>query len=264
MFKNIILVYKENLHNHLFEKINEIKHNFPESDFLAIEYSSIKKELFRDADLVLTLGGDGTFIKAAHLIDNSLILGINSNPETSEGALTSISINEISKLNNLIEGKFEIIERQRADVILNNKVLEEKAVNEVYIGVASQFHSSRYKIKFKDKKEEQRSSGIIVSTGTGSEAWFLSAGGKPFHYGDKKLGFIVREPYFGKKVFVPNLLHGEIFEGDELNVESTRESGGIIAINDSVYDFNIGDTVKIKISDKPLNVITFQNTETFK
>ena len=255
MFKNIILVYKKDLHNHLFKKINEIKQNFPGANFLAIEYSSIKKELFKDADLVLTLGGDGTFVKAAHLVDDSLILGINSNPETSEGALTSISINEIDRLKNLKEERFEVIERQRAEVILNNRVLEEKAVNEVYIGVASQFHSSRYKIKFKNKEEEQRSSGIIVSTGTGSEAWFLSAGGKPFHYGNKKLGFIVREPYFGKRIFVPSLLNGEIFERDELNVESTRESGGIIAINDSVYDFNTGDIVKIRISDKPLRAI---------
>ncbi len=255
MFKNIILVYKENLQKHLFEKIEEIKFHFPEANFLVVSYSSVNKELLKDADLILSFGGDGTFVKAAHMVDNSLILGINSNPETSEGALTSISIAEIDKLKNLKKGKFEIIERQRADVILNNRTLDEKAVNEVYIGVASQFHSSRYKIRFKNKEEEQRSSGIIVSTGTGSEAWFLSAGGKPFHYGDKKLGFIVREPYFGKRIFVPSLLNGEIFEGEELNVKSTRESGGIIAINDSVYDFNSGDSVKIKISDNPLKVI---------
>jgi NAD kinase len=254
-FKTIILVYKENLHKHLFEKIDEIKKNFPESNFLIIDYYSIKKELLKDADLILTVGGDGTFVKAAHLSEDSLILGINSNPKTSEGALTSITIDEIGQLKNLDIEKFEVIERQRADVILNNKLLDEKAVNEVYIGTASQFHNSRYKIKFKNKEEEQRSSGIIVSTGTGSEAWFLSAGGKPFNYSDRKLKFIIREPYTGKRIFVPALLNGEIFEGEKLNIESTREFGGIIAINDSVYDFNAGDIVEIKLSDKPLRVI---------
>jgi len=258
MFKNIILVYKKNLHNHLFEKINEIKQNFLEANFLAIDYSSIKKEFLKDTDLVLTLGGDGTFVKAAHLVEDSLILGINSNPETSEGVLTSITINEIDKLKNLNERKFETIERQRADVILNGKMLNEKAINEVYIGAASQFHTSRYKIKFKNKEEEQRSSGVIVSTGTGSEAWFLSAGGKPFHYKDKKLSFIVREPYFGKRIFIPTLLSGEIFEGEKLIIESSREFGGIIAINDSVYDFNTEDVVEVKLSNKPLKVITLK------
>lgn len=255
MLKNIILVYKKNLDNHLFEKINLIKKYFPESNFLALEYSSIKKEILKEAELVLTLGGDGTFVKAAHLIEDSFILGINSNPEKSEGALTSISINEIKKLEKLKEKKFKTIERQRADIVLNKKILDERAINEVYIGVASQFHSSRYKIKFKHKEEEQRSSGIIVSTGTGSEAWFLSAGGKPFHYAEKKLRFIVREPYFGKRVFKPTLIEGEILEGEELIIESTREHGGIIAINDSVYSFNTGDYASIKLSEKPLRVI---------
>lgn len=254
-FQNIVLIYKNNLHNHLFEKIDKIKKNFSGANFLAVDYLSIKKGLLKNADLVLTLGGDGTFVKAAHLVENSLILGINSNPGTSEGVLTSININEIDKLKNLNEDKFEIVERQRADVILNNNLLDEKAVNEVYVGTSSQFHTSRYKIKFKGVEEEQRSSGIIVCTGTGSEAWFLSAGGKPFHYKEKKLCFIIREPYFGKRIFSPTLLNGEIFEKEKLIVESTRKFGGIIAINDSVYDFNTGDVLEIKISDKPLRVI---------
>jgi NAD kinase len=255
MFRKIILVYKENLQKSLFEKIEEIKHIFSEADFLAVPYSSANKELLKDADLVLTLGGDGTFVRAAHLVEDSPIIGINSNPETSEGALASITVNEIGKLKNLNEGKFEIIERQRADVILNGNLLDEKAVNEVYAGSKRQFHTSRYKIKFKGNEEEQRSSGIVVSTGTGSEAWFLSAGGKPFHYNEKKLCFIVREPYFGKRIFVPTLLNGEISPEEKLEIESTRDYGGVIAINDSVYDFNTGDRVEIRLSEKPLRVI---------
>lgn len=112
MFKNIVLVYKKNLHNNLSEKIKEIKQNFLEADFLSVDYSSIKKELLKETDLVLTLGGDGTFVKAAHLVEDALILGINANPETSEGVLTSITINNIEKLKNINGGKFEIIERQ--------------------------------------------------------------------------------------------------------------------------------------------------------
>lgn len=252
---NIILIYKENLHNHIFEKIEDIKQHFPDSNFMVIDYSSIKKDLLKEADLILTLGGDGTFIKAAHLIEDALILGINSNPDTSEGALTSITIHELDHLKKILKGEFEVISRERADIILNNKLLDEKAVNEVYIGVASQFHSSRYKIVFKDKVEEQRSSGIIVSTGTGSKAWFLSAGGKPFHHSEKKLSFIVREPYFGQRVYVPTLLNGEIFDDERLIIHSTRHSGGIIAINDSVYEFNNGDIVEVKLSNKPLKVV---------
>ncbi|HTZ41975.1 MAG TPA: NAD(+)/NADH kinase [Candidatus Omnitrophota bacterium] len=256
MFQKIILVYKENLQKSLFEKIEEIKRYFPESDFFITSYSSVNKQLVEDADLIITIGGDGTFIKAGHLLESSFILGINSDPEKSEGALTSININEIEKLESLNSGRFNVTERQRAEVFLNGKLLDERAVNEVYIGSSYQFHTSRYKIRFRGLEEEHRSSGIIISTGTGSRAWFLSAGGKPFHHEEKKLGFIVREPYFGERIFTPKLLSGEILEGEKIEFESTRDSGGIIAINDSIYDFKRGDAAEIRLSGKPLKVIT--------
>jgi len=253
MFKKIAILLKKNLQ--VEEKIiNKIKEIFNESEIKIILFDEFEKNHAKNYDLLITLGGDGTFVRAANLTD-SLILGINSNPEKSEGALTSITINEIDKLERLKEKNFEIIERQRIEVKLNDKILDEKAINEVYVGTLSQFHISRYKIKFKEKEEEQRSSGIIVSTGTGSKAWFLSAGGKPFDYSEKKLCFIIREPYFGKRIFVPTLLNGEIFEDEILKIESGREFGGIIAINENIYDFNNGDKIEIKLSKKPLKVI---------
>ena len=261
MFKNIIVLHKENLSSDALRKIEDIKKYFPNSNFSVVNYSLIKKGQINKADLVITFGGDGTFVRAGHLVEDSLILGINSNPKKSEGALTSLNSYELDKLKEISQGEFEIIERQRADVILNGKILNEKVINEIYMGAFSHFHTSRYKIKFRGKEEEQRSSGVIVSTGTGSEAWFLSAGGKPFNYTEKRLCFIVREPYFGKRVFQPSILNGEIFEGERLIIKSLRESGGIIAINDSVYNFNKEDVVEVFLSKKPLKVIRLKTRE---
>ncbi len=253
MFKKIAILFKKNLQveERIIDKIKEI---FNDSEIKIILFDEFEKNHAKNHDLLITLGGDGTFVKAANLTD-SLILGINSNPENSEGALTSITVNEINKLERLKEKNFEIIERQRIEVKLNGNILDEKAINEVYVGTLSQFHISRYKIKFKEKEEEQRSSGIIISTGTGSNAWFLSAGGKPFGYSEKKICFIIREPYFGKRIFIPKLLNGEIFEDEALEIESVRDFGGIIAVNEVIYNFNKGDRVEIKLSKKPLKVI---------
>lgn len=255
MFRNIVLVYKTNLKNHLFEKIDEIKSYFPQSNFLVVDYDSLREELVSKADLVLTLGGDGTFVKAANLIEDAFILGINAEPNQSEGALTTITSEEITKLQEIQRNNFQTKEFQRIDVKLNGKDLGEKAINEVYIGTETQFHSSRYKITFQNKTEEQRSSGILISTGTGSKAWFCSAGGKPFDYNEKKLKFIVREPYFGKRVFTPNILKGELAENEKLTIESTRDFGGIISINNSIYQFNVDNIAEISLSKKPLKVI---------
>lgn len=254
MFKEIIVLMKQGLEiNHgIIEKIKNIFHG---SEVKIISFNELKKTNLMNSDFVITLGGDGTFVRAGNIIENSLILGINAESEKSEGALTGLDVSEIERLKEIAEGNYDVIERTRAKITLNGKVLEEHALNEVYIGAVSQFHSSRYKIKFKDAEEEHRSSGVIISTGTGSPAWFYSAGGEIFPYHEKKLGFIVREPYFGKRVFTPKILKGHIIEGEKITIKSTRHFGGILAINDSTYDFNEGDVAEIEISDKPLRVV---------
>ncbi len=254
MFKNIGIVIKHglNLNSEVLEKIKSLANK---SEIKIIPFETLQKNDFKEKDLIITLGGDGTFVKAANLIEDIPILGINAEPQTSEGALTSITAHEIHKLENIFLGKYRTIIRHRAKVILNSKILEEHALNEVYVGAHSQFHSSRYVITFKDKTEEQRSSGVIISTGTGSPAWFYSAGGKIFNHDKEKLSFIVREPYFGKRIFRPNILKGNIHKEEKLKIESKRHEGGIIAINDSTYPFNEGDIVEIELSDKPLKVM---------
>ncbi len=257
MFEKIIILLKKELQieARIIEDIQKLAGN---SEVKIIAFNELKKEDLKAANLIITMGGDGTFVKAGNLIEDSLILGINAEPNTSEGALTSLTVNEIDKLNDIFHGKFQVMTRQRARVKLNEKILDEHALNEVYVGSASQFHSSRYKIKFKEKEEEHRSSGIIVSTGTGSPAWFYSAGGEIFKHDEEKLAFIIREPYFGKRIFKPSILKGHINKGEKLIIESKRDFGGIIAINDSTYNFNTGDKVEIGVSDKPLRVIVLR------
>lgn len=255
MFKKILLVYKDGLDERGLDSLKKVEAVIERNKGDIIDYAKLTKRNLGGHDLVVTFGGDGTFVKTANLIDEQFILGINSEPNSSEGHLTSINIEQLELLKKILDGEFKIILRQRAKVKLNDKFLEEQATNEVYVGAVSQFHSSRYMIRFRDVEEEQRSSGVIVATGTGSKAWFKSAGGIPFRYDDKKLHFIVREPYFGERLFKPKFLHGEIHEGEKLVLESRRNFGGVIAINEAVYDFNHGDIVEVSLSDKALKVL---------
>lgn len=255
-FKKIVLVHKEGLEKITAQLIKDI--NGWEVDILvaSTEHKDLKKESLEGVDLVITLGGDGTFIEAANLIEDSFILGINSSPSSSEGALTSIDINEVHCLKEILAGKFNLRLRQRAEVKLNGERLNGYATNEVYIGAKSQFHSSRYVIRYKELEEEQRSSGVIISTGTGSAAWHKSAGGTEFSSEERKLSFIVREPYPGKRVYIPHVLRGDILEGEKLVIESKRDFGGIIAIGFKTYEFNKGRVVEVRLSKKPLKVLS--------
>jgi NAD kinase len=254
MFNKITLLLKHGLQLDA-SVLSEIRSLAKGSKVKIIAFNDLKKEDLSDADLIITFGGDGTFVKAANLIEDSFILGVNANPDSSEGWLIDLDISEVNKLKDLFAGQHKTLVRQRASVRLNGKLLPEQATNEVYIGAASQFHSSRYKITYKSKEEEHRSSGVLVTTGTGSTAWFAAAGGKPFACHEEKLAFLVREPYVGKRIFLPKIMKGELKKGEVLTIRSTRDFGGILAINDSTYDFNTGDVVEIELSDKPLKVL---------
>jgi len=254
MFEKVLIIAKNKDEKEYILK-SKIKEYLGYKEIEIIELSEVKKDFINNFDLIITFGGDGTFVKAANLIEDCFILGINSRPKTSEGALTTINVNEIDKLKKIQEENYEILTRERIKVKLNGRALDEHSLNEIYIGAQFQFHISRYKIKFKGKEEEHRSSGIIVSTGTGSPAWFYSAGGKIFAHDEEKLSFIVREPYFGKRIFKPTILNGDLKKGEILTIKSEKDYGGIIAINESIYDFNKGDIVEIELYDKPLKSI---------
>ncbi len=257
MFHHILLVHSEKLSKKHLSTVEKVKMMVQDRLLRSISLREVSKEHLRGADLIITLGGDGTFIKSSSLItDNTPILGINSEPETSEGMLTSILDHELETLGLILRGKYTPLERERARIKYNGTFLPELALNEVYIGTDSQFHTSRYSLTWKGKKEEQRSSGVLVVTCSGSHAWYKSAGGIPFS-ATNKLSFLVREPYSGKRVFRPNLLQGEIHGEEVISIESRRLDGGILAIDAlKTYPFNIGDHVEVSLSNNPLKVLT--------
>ncbi|MFH1248628.1 MAG: NAD(+)/NADH kinase [archaeon] len=255
MFNKILVTYNEKLSDKHLRTLENVKGILKGTNFSLAKSHHLNAELFNGVDLVITIGGDGTFIRSASFIEDALILGINSEPELSEGALTTIMENEVDFLKGVLEGRFNIEERERICVKLNGKILDKPALNEVYVGTESQFHTSRYVIEYRSVKEEQRSSGVLICTGIGSGAWYKSAGGIPFSKNEKKLKFIVREPYFGR-VYKPKILHGEIPKNEKILFECKRDYGGALSI-DSNYSFPLkkGDIAEVSILNKPLRVV---------
>lgn len=255
MFNKILVVYNEKLSEKHLSSVERVKAILHGRNFSLAKSHNLKGDFFDGVDLVVTIGGDGTFIRAASFVEDALILGINSEPECSEGALTSIKEEEILFLDDALDGKFHVEERIRIQTKLNAKILDKLALNEVYVGTASQFHTSRYIVKFKGREEEQRSSGVLITTGLGSNAWYRSAGGQPFGKNEKKLAFIIREPYFGR-VFRPSILKGEILAGEKIVLKSNNGRGGMIALDSNyTYDLSKGSIVEIELSSKPLRVM---------
>ncbi|MDD5411445.1 MAG: NAD(+) kinase [Methylobacter sp.] len=138
-------------------------------------------KLGQHCDLVIAVGGDGTFLAAARAIveyDIPLI-GINLGRL---GFLVDISPNELpDKLHHILQGHYTEEKRYllRTKIIRNGQIIhEETAVNEVVIH--RWVTPSMIEIITKIDNvflNSQRSDGLIISTPTGSTAYSLSAGG---------------------------------------------------------------------------------------
>jgi NAD+ kinase len=211
------------------------------------------KEL-QGIDVVVSIGGDGTALSASHFVEDKPLLAVNSAPATSVGALTTLDVGGLAaKLKEIAAGKFVTENLERIEVSINDKVLEHLALNEVFIASEKAYHISKYKLRIWGKEELQNSSGLIFSTGTGSTAWFKSAGGETFSPQSKFIRMIVREPYCGKsECKIMNNL--EVKEGESIEIVPLVKS--VLAI-DSIreYPLSEGDVVRIRISEKPLKRI---------
>jgi len=136
-------------------------------------------------DLVIIVGGDGTFLHAARSLESSFarVVGINMGRL---GFLSDIVPSEMrTALDDILAGNF--IEEERfllqASVLRDGgSIVEASALNDV---VAHKWHIARL-LQFEtfiDSRlvHSQRSDGLIVSTPTGSTAYALSSGGPIMH-----------------------------------------------------------------------------------
>ncbi|WKY06539.1 hypothetical protein Q1695_006597 [Nippostrongylus brasiliensis] len=132
------------------------------------------------ADLVVSAGGDGTFLTAAAAVtDKTPVIGINTDPVGSEGHLCIGGKNPPHDLiERIVSGRFRYSNRSRIRVTALNKKPDARAdcilaLNEVFVGEDEAAKVSTYSISIDDSPMvKQKSSGLIVSTGTGSTSWY--------------------------------------------------------------------------------------------
>lgn len=145
--------------------------------------------LWRKINLVVVLGGDGTYLRAASHIEGRKIplLGFNMG---SLGFLTNFSSDQIQQvLEKTLEGKMELQSRTilEAHIVRNQKKISTfLALNDIVIerGSFSQLiNTTIYSENF--FVSQVKADGLIIATPTGSTAYNLAAGG-PLIYPDSK------------------------------------------------------------------------------
>lgn len=155
--------------------------------------SSPKADLGKQADLLITFGGDGTLLSIARTApDDVPIIGVNMG---TLGFLTEIQVEDFpAVLDRVLSGDYTFEERITLDVVVTgesgerrSRVINDAVINksalarivQMWARVGGQFVSSF------------RADGLIVSTPMGSTAYNLSAGG-PIVY--PSVGAIVLTP----------------------------------------------------------------------
>jgi len=212
---NVLVVYTKN------DKAIDIVRNSLRKrniNFKCIERSRLNKSAFRNKNLIIAVGGDGTFLR--------------TDPDRKEGFFMSSCKNDFDKkFKMFLKNKFYIEKLTRLKSRINKKEIC-PALNEVFIGNKIPYKTSHYKVFLDHKNEEQKSSGIIVSTGAGSNAWLKSAGVKPFSSCSKKFYFI--------------------------KIKSGMDNGIVAVDSNKEYKFNKGSVIEITISKNPIKLVRFK------
>lgn len=222
-----------------------------------IEYKSIARADLRESvdeyDLVISVGGDGTFLDLSHSVHTIPQLGINSATNTSFGHFCLGNVENVQSVFDRIEsGEIQPSPLLRLEMVLNGSPLPELVLNEVLVCHSNPAGTSRYRIKIGDTMEEQRSSGIWIGTPAGSTGSLKSSGGIIQPIINQQFQYMVREAWTrpGQKF---DLTHGLLERDQEIHMSSMMRTGALYIDGSHIdYSFSLGDELTIRVAKSDL------------
>ena len=209
------------------------------------------------ADMALSIGGDGTFLKAASRVGEKEIpiLGINTGRL---GFLAAISPDEMEEtFDEIYQGKFIAEPRRVLKLTCENNILKGNpyALNEV--AVLKRDSSSMITIKAYVNNELlniYQADGLIVATPTGSTGYSLSVGGPVVAPGCDCLVLSPIAPH--NLTMRPVVVPGESTLSFKV---STREKRALVTLDNRNYQVEDGATFKVSKSKNSVFLVRLQN-----
>jgi NAD kinase len=252
--KHVLIVYQEGQLQKVLPKIKIILHK-RNITFSKIEREKLSSKCYT-CELVIVVGGDGTFLRASHYNKNKPMFGINPAPKYKEGFFMQTNLDNFEKpLKKILDEKFETIDILRLKASIDNKKVTELALNDFYIGAIKAYSVFNYNLKFGNKTEFQRGSGIVIGTPAGSTAWTKSAGGEILKITDKKFQFVARELYEANLTKNYKLRKGVLSKDQILEIQCKCPGILIVDCVGHEYETFVGSIVKISVSNYPLKYI---------
>ena len=154
-------------------------------------------------DLIVTLGGDGTVLNASYFLQNNAttIAGIRSSPH-SVGKLCAFDYSQLEHFATCLQAGGEMrrveLQRLRAEITCNRtgkKRLSKAVLNDFLYTNDNPAAMTHYVIKYAQRWESHKSSGVWIATAAGSSAALQAAGGRSTDVASGTFQFQVRELY---------------------------------------------------------------------
>jgi len=200
------------------------------------EYSSSDKEIIKNSDLLISVGGDGTMLSNSkkYGINGIPILGINLG---NLGFLTDIQTEDLElRLMDVLKGKYVLDERPFLKAFLDSKELNSTALNEIVLHSGSVAKMIEYRLFINSSfVYSQKADGLIIFSPTGSTAYSLSGGGPIV---DPELNVIGIMPMFPHSINTTPII---IDDNKEIRIELTDSTNN----QSSELSFDSQENIKL-------------------
>lgn len=221
------------------------------------DYSSFKTfdTLDNSFDLLVSIGGDGTILRAITYVQNLdiPIIGINTGRL---GFLATIQVNQIENaMQNIIDGNYKISERTLLSVETspeNNEITSMNfALNEIAVSRKNTTSMITVETYLDDEfLTTYWSDGLIVSTPTGSTGYSLSCGGPVITPGANSFALTPIAPH--------NLSARPLIIPDSTEIQlkvNGREEQHLVSLDSRIATLDNGTIIKIKKADFKIKMI---------
>lgn len=216
-------------------------------------------ELLHELGLMVSLGGDGTMLRAVDLVaERSIpVLGINLGQL---GYLTEVEPSGLRvALKRYLAGSFEIEKRMRLNVTIDSASGVAPAshtfpaLNEAVVGKTTDGQVVRLKVSINGEMlMNYYADGIIVATPTGSTAYAWSAGGPiiaPTHQA------ILLTPVAPHSIFDRSLVLDPL---SVIRLEVLGDRAAVVSVDGrSLVQLNSGDAIVCTSAKEPARLVTF-------
>ncbi|MFK8029415.1 MAG: NAD(+) kinase [Gammaproteobacteria bacterium] len=208
--------------------------------------ASPEHELSEHCELVISVGGDGTMLQAAHLIRSATLplLGINRGRR---GFLADIRPHELeASITRILSGDYLRESRMLLTATLRNgEHIKQRlhALNDIVVQRGAMGQMLDFEVRVDDAYvTTHRGDGLIITTPTGSTAYSLSCGGPIMQPGLNAVAMVPICPHTlsDRPVVIPGSSHIEV------SVKHRFDADAFVTVDGRMSDeIEVGDTLVV-------------------